>query len=142
MTVHMGGLAFALVITLQTPVTDEAGTTGDRTFELEEVSVFDLGRRGSDLIRGRRATVGETAEKEVKGIPELHSANPLFGAFSLGPHDDEGEQRSYAFVLDESAGTGAGYDRLLIDANGDGDLSDARDLSVLADPPAGALSRG
>jgi hypothetical protein len=55
---------------------------------------------------------------------------------------EPGNQRSgtaYHFALDESGGTGAGYDRLYLDLDRDGNLVDESPLTPLADPPAGAL---
>ena len=53
-----------------------------------------------------------------KGLPKLISANPLYFEARLGP-----DQSAFALVLDESKGTGKGYDLLYVDSRGDGDLS-------------------
>jgi hypothetical protein len=55
----------------------------------------------------------------LKGRPKLVSSKPLRFEVRLGP-----EQSPFALVLDESKGTGKGYDLLYVDANGTGDLSD------------------
>jgi len=60
----------------------------------------------------------------LKGPPKLVSANPRFFEIKLGP-----DPISYAFVLDESKGTGQGYDRLYIDTEGNGNLANAKPMT-------------
>jgi hypothetical protein len=50
----------------------------------------------------------------IRREPKSASTRPLYGVM----------ERGFAFRLDESNGTGTGYDRLLIDFNGNGDLGD------------------
>jgi len=45
----------------------------------------------------------------------------------------------FYLAIDESAGTGTGYDRLYFDCNCNGDLSDEKPLRSLKDPPRAAL---
>ncbi len=54
---------------------------------------------------------------ELKKEPPATSSQPLYGRFY-------GEDMRLVFRLDESKGTGKGYDRLLLDLNHNGDLSD------------------
>ena len=58
-------------------------------------------------------------EQKPAGEPKYASSNPAYFALKLGP-----KQAASTIVLDESGGTGTGYDRLYADANGNGSLSD------------------
>lgn len=65
---------------------------------------------GSRLSTERPATIARE--------PKAASKRPLYGTFT--------SEKTYAvpFRVDESKGTGSGYDRLLVDWNGNGDLTD------------------
>ena len=58
--------------------------------------------------------------EKISAKPILFSKRPLYGALTMG----EGEDTAFVCVLDESRGTGSGYDTLYIDANNNEDLSD------------------
>jgi len=60
----------------------------------------------------------------LKGQPKLVSANPRFFEIRLGP-----DQATHALILDESKGTGTGYDRLYLDAEATGNLADAKPVT-------------
>lgn len=57
---------------------------------------------------------------EVKKMPDCKSKHPLFSVLP-GHNEREG---GMLMLLDESEGTGKGYDRLIVDLNGNGDLTD------------------
>jgi hypothetical protein len=64
---------------------------------------------------------GTSPQRQLTGEPKYASAEPAYFELKLGP-----KQTPYTLVLDESKGTDQGYDRLYVDANGDGDLRDAK----------------
>jgi hypothetical protein len=62
---------------------------------------------------------------QVKHYPPFRSAKPLCGNWLAGMRGPDGNVTAgYYFAVDESGGTGSGYDTLYIDANGDLDLTD------------------
>lgn len=69
-------------------------------------------------LEGKRAPA-----QPLKGQPKYASERVLFFELKLGP-----EQTAFALALDESRGTDTGYDRLYVDANADGDLSDEQPI--------------
>jgi len=104
-------------------------------FELEEVSGFGLGR-------AHHCPCTNEAAGDVT-YPAFSSDKPRYGQLPVDM--TFGEQQSgtqYHFAIDESGGTGAGYDRLYIDLNRDADLSNERALTPLDDVPEGALLAG
>ena len=52
--------------------------------------------------------------------PQYTSTNPLYGAYYLG----NGLDTTIVFVIDESMGTGTGYDIVYVDSNNNEDLTD------------------
>lgn len=56
--------------------------------------------------------------KAIAREPKAASKYPLYGVFKSG------EKYALPFRVDESKGTGKGYDRLMVDLNGNGDLRD------------------
>lgn len=111
------------------------------TFELKEISTFDA----PDVVRSR-LLVGAFSEcqtepdKNVKAYPSFKSDKPLYGSLQVGGAPTEPDTGyHYAFALDESAGTGQGYDRLYLDTNLNGDLTDDACLSPTKDVPEKAL---
>ncbi len=117
------------------PPTDAAA------FELKEISTFDA----PDVVRSRLLVGAYTQcqaepDENVKSYPSFKSDKPLYGSLQVGgaPTDaDTGYH--YAFAFDESAGTGKGYDRLYLDTNLNGDLTDDACLSPMKDVPQKAL---
>jgi hypothetical protein len=69
---------------------------------------------GQKLILGARPT------ETLSSLPRTRSARPLFGAATLG----RGGDTTLSFLLDESKGTGKGYDLLVIDRNNNESLAD------------------
>lgn len=127
----------------------------DGDYPMQPVSVFvEDGRSGIQyLARGERgwwntdtdgkvvwvdkATKWKTSPfKEVKAYPRLKSSRPLYGGVNFGKGRIEpGKGSPYYFVVDESGGTGNGYDRLYFDLNHDFDLTNDSELIPLEDPP-------
>ncbi len=73
---------------------------------------------------------------EVAAYPELSSERPLYGAIDFGRGRIEPDGKPYYFVVDESQGTGGGYDRLIFDLDRDLDLTNDPVQEPLQDPPA------
>ena len=63
---------------------------------------------------------GERPRELLSKEPEYKSARPLYSAVELGDAKD----RFITLVVDESKGSGSGYDTLYVDANNNGDLTD------------------
>jgi hypothetical protein len=72
------------------------------------------------------ALTGDKVLHLIKKLPKLVSKKPMAQAYRIDSMDDS---RLLFVVLDESKGTGKGYDRAYIDANRNGDLSDDKPLS-------------
>jgi len=105
---------------------------GMQAFELAEVSGFGVGR-------GHHCPCTNEAVGDVT-YPAFSSDKPLYGQLPVDmSFGDHGAGALYHFALDESGGTGAGYDRLYIDRDRDADLSDEPAIAPLDDVPEGAL---
>jgi hypothetical protein len=61
---------------------------------------------------------------EVKKLPDCKSKHPLFSVLARQDGRGRGSEHGMLFLFDESQGTGKGYDRLIVDLNGNGDLTD------------------
>ena len=121
---------------------DARGTSDEAAAVLQEVSVFEkTGTRDpSDLARGQIVACKVEPDKEVKVYPKRRSAHPFYGSIQFGKSlVDPGTGMQFHFLLDESAGTGKGYDRLYFDANRDLDLTNDLVLRPMKDPPANAV---
>ncbi len=106
----------------------QAAAPEDAAFDLKEISVFDipLPVRFS-FIFGQFVTCQTEPNEQVQRYPQFISERPLYGSLIVGPLP--GSRNSglcYHFAVDESAGTGRGYDRLYFDAGLDLDLTDDR----------------
>ena len=64
----------------------------------------------------------------LKGKPKFASESPLYGCVSLRAYTEPG--REILLALDESKGTGKGYDTLYLDMNKNRDLSDDAPVSA------------
>jgi len=96
-------------------------TSNNGTYKLREVSVFDAGK--DHFIRGQMCRCQDKPCPEVKNYPAFVSQVPIFGSVRFGARSDETNSgRLFYFAVDESRGTGKGYDRLYFDGNGDLDL--------------------
>lgn len=110
------------------------------TFTLDEASVFDTsGRVAQYLTTGQQTSCNNRPVRGVK-YPDYKSDSPLYGTTHISGRTAGSRTRnSYYFVIDESGGTGKGYDRLYIDLNGNQDLTDETPLSRQVNPPNAAL---
>jgi len=127
----------------------------DGDYPLESVSVFvEDGRSNiTDLTRGSWAWWERAPDEYVlwvdketnwktiahKGItyPALKSGRPLYGAIDFAKGKVEpGKGTPYYFVVDESQGTGKGYDRLHFDLNRDGNLPNDGGMEPMESPSA------
>jgi hypothetical protein len=113
------GLAFRIL---------SAGETNQNiTFKLREVSVFDAGK--DRFMRGQMCRCQDKPFPEVKNYPAFTSQAPIFGSVRFGASADQTNSGLlFCFAVDESRGTGKGYDRLYFDGN--------RDLDLRNDPVA------
>ncbi len=114
---------------------------GELTFDLEEVSTFQTpGLMHALFIMGHPALCTVTPDPNAHKYPGFVSGAVLYGAVELPRGFWETEQgRLYAFAIDESAGTGTGYDRLYFDLDRDGDLTNDPPRARLPVPPPGAI---
>jgi hypothetical protein len=85
----------------------------------------------SELYTGQSSTyqpryADQEAASRLKSLPNLVSEEPKYEMFPL---DGLGDESLLAVVLDESQGTGKGYDTAFIDTDRDWDLSDEAPLS-------------
>ena len=99
----------------------EANAASGRVFKLREVSVFGAGN--DNFLRGQMCRCQDKAFSEVAHYPAFVSQVPIYGSVRFGGRPDETNSGAvYYFAVDESCGTGKGYDRLYFDANRDLDL--------------------
>ncbi|HUV63336.1 MAG TPA: hypothetical protein VMW24_05515 [Sedimentisphaerales bacterium] len=117
--------------------------TNQLVFDMEEVSVFDLDDEISrDFLRGQTIFRDHQAGRGRPGqYPHFNSAEPIHGMISFAgkPVGQSPPRMYYHLAIDESVGTGTGYDRLYFDRNGDGDLADEKPLMPVKDPPKAVL---
>ncbi|MBM4026648.1 MAG: hypothetical protein FJ280_14785 [Planctomycetes bacterium] len=112
---------------------------GEWTFKLKEVSAFDLTEQAREFAEGQRAICGASPDPNVRVYPRFTSQQPLYGRVSFADRTAEPAPRTtYRLALDESKGTGQGYDRLYFDRNQDGDLTNDKVLPARANPAPGA----
>jgi hypothetical protein len=124
------------------PLGGSAGLAHARTFRLKEVSAFDLTEQTRALGEGQRAWCSDKSDPNVAAYPQFASRQPIYGKVNFGDPPDRPDPRTiYHFALDESGGTGRGYDRLYFDLNRDGDLTTDKVLSAQKNPPKGAALR-
>ena len=108
-------------------------------FNLDEVSVFEVGELSRYFLRGQGTSCKDEPYRPVK-YPVFKSEKPLYGRISFAGRTAEFHAPAgYHFALDESAGTGKGYDRFYFDHNCDLDLTNDTPLASLQNPPDGAL---
>jgi hypothetical protein len=112
----------------------------EKVVNLKEYSAFDAGVQ--EFLRGEMGPCVAQAFKEVKTYPRFRSSKPLYGkVIFAGDYVDPTKGVTCYYALDESKGSGQGYDRLYFDANRDLDLSNDPPLKAQK-PPAGALLPG
>ncbi len=109
--------------------------------ELSRVSAFDISVR-RDFVDGLTGRCQIDPFDEVARYPVFVSARPLYGAVEFpGLPTEEGAETRIFCALDESSGTGTGYDRLLLDLDRDLDLAGEAPLELVKYPPAAARRR-
>ncbi|MBN2133344.1 MAG: hypothetical protein JW741_27850 [Sedimentisphaerales bacterium] len=110
-------------------------------FPLQEIPVFDVPVTvHREFIFGAYADCQTEPAEAVKQYPAFKSDKPLYGSFQVGGERTEPEAGyHYAFALDESKGAGLGYDRMYIDLNLNGDLTDDSCCLPMKDVPDKAL---
>ncbi len=122
--------------------TEEAGNeeqTRPLEFNLGEVSVFDVGEIFQDFLRGQSTFCNRRPHRPIK-YPAFKSQKPLYGSIDFAERSAESHTPGrYNFAIDESAGTGKGYDRLYLDLNCDLDLTNDTPLASLQNPPKWTL---
>jgi len=98
------------------------GSAGARVFELEDTPAPRFA--ALDASRRRVAPVDAVPERPpgLRGVPELVAEEPLFGAVPLGGAEAPGGW--LYFAVDKRKPTARRYDRLYLDLDRDGDLSD------------------
>jgi hypothetical protein len=109
-------------------------------FDMEEFSVLEYdGPHGSRLRMGQY--VRECSDKpneKVTAYPAFKSDKPIYGTatfdMSLVRY---GTGIDYCFAIDESGGTGTGYDRFYFDADHNLDLTDDPAVALMEEVPAG-----
>ena len=114
-------------------VAGETGT-GDETFKLRDVSAFEFGVEG--FLRGQSGECEDKPSPNVKAYPAFASKKPIYGSVHF--YQDRKQPNSGQIVyyaVDESQGTGKGYDRLYFDANGDLDLRNDPVIKPQGHPP-------
>lgn len=134
-----------LVLTLGTmgpTVVSTAGGTESRAaeFKLEPFSILAYdGPLKYSLRMGQPVVVeNQGPSAEVRDYPPLKSEKAIYGQAVLGGHPFDGSSgEHFHFVIDESGGTGGGYDRLVLDLNKDLDLTNDPVINKDADPPKG-----
>jgi len=73
---------------------------------------------------GAYGSLSAVKPAQVKKLPATQSKYPLFSALAREGGGRRMVEDGMVFMLDESGGTGKGYDRLVVDLNGNGDLTD------------------
>lgn len=125
-------LVFAVLARLRA-----ASPTGERVFTLREVSAFEAGE--NEFVRGQNGETQTNQYKEVKAYPPFASSKPIYGLVRLGvDYRVQGSGTICYFAIDESKGTGKGYDRFYFDSNHDLDLCNDTVVKPLENPPSGA----
>jgi hypothetical protein len=77
-------------------------------------------RRSGVYVQGQYTRPRTRSEERLSAEPRYRSKVPLYAALRFGKNGDT----RYTIVLDESKGTGRGYDMLYADRNNNGDLTD------------------
>jgi len=134
-------LLACLAVTGTAAVLARMGGGEEKAFPLEGVSVFDLPEQaGQQFLVGQRIVCTDKADPNVSQYPKFTSSLPLYGAAEFAdPQDEDAPGEKYFFSLDESRGTGTGYDRLYFDLNHDRDLINDHPLAVQTNPPSATI---
>ncbi len=129
----IGALLTAIVAASETKPADEPIIV-----PLEKVSAFkeSQDQPNLSLVRGHLMSCQTQPAGEVKTYPRLKSSKPLYGEAEFDRnYFDRKPGIKFAFVIDESGGTGKGYDRLYFDDDQDRDLTNHPVVKPMKDPP-------
>ncbi|MCP4708270.1 MAG: hypothetical protein GY869_06575 [Planctomycetes bacterium] len=119
-----------------------------QTFDLEEFSPQgDESTKEIYALRyGQYAPTSNEPDEKVKAYPKLKSEKPVYGSFTLddGFFPSNRPGATFCFVVDESQGTGKGYDRFYLDLNNDFDLTNDKPVkpTEIPEPPKQTASGG
>jgi hypothetical protein len=134
---------FPLLAWLGVLLSPLTGAAADRSADerivvpLRSISIFDEGEPEAMLYSGQTVRSDTQPAAEVKNYPRLKSTRALYGQAEFDrQYFDNKQGIRFAFVIDESDGTGSGYDRLYFDFNQDLDLTNDPVLEPMKDPPA------
>jgi len=135
---HRVYAATAAVVLLFSP----AAGASESVFALEEVSTCEVVQQVPALAQGHQAICTKEPSPGVRAYPAPKSDKPVYGSAQFGSlWEEKNPALLYHFVADESGGTGAGYDRLYVDLNGDKDLTNDAPASLRKDSPTELLLR-
>jgi hypothetical protein len=124
----------ALLILTAQPASGGEQQSGRAEFPLTEVS-------GLGTWSGQHCPCTDKPESGVT-YPTFLSANPLYGSVRVdASFVDPKAGVVYRFALDESAGTGRGYDRLYVDLDRDNNLANETPIARLENPPSTVLEK-
>jgi len=121
-----------------------------KTFELKEFSVFEEKQSENTyyLRSGQYVMIEKNkSNPNVQAYPKFKSSKPIYGSVTFGgsPMDSFSSQcprQEFFFVVDESKGTGKGYDQFYFDSNRDLDLSNDQPLNGAPKPAANDQMEG
>ncbi len=118
------------------PVTNAADANA-LEIRMTEVSVFELPREiGTRFLRGRTVRCTDSRTPSIT-YPQDLGAKAAYGAVRIPDAlGDQGTRGGFCFAL---AATGARYDRLYFDCDGDGDLSEETPVGPREAVPSTAL---
>jgi len=137
-TIQHGLLVSCVFLALAASVSFGRGK--ELEFPLEVVCPYDVPKELRwDFVRGQAVECTVHPDPNVTAYPPLSSDKPLYGSVQLpsgflSPPTDPG----YYFVIDESKGTGTGYNRLFFDFDRDADFTDEAPILPNEDPPKDA----
>lgn len=114
----------------------------DKTeFPLKEVSVYQAGIEIMQV--GEQTVCTSASQMQAASAPRLKSARALQGMVMLNRDAKApASEVRMNFVIDESQGTGKGYDRLLLDLDHDGNFTKDKPVAALKEAPAGGIPQG
>ena len=162
------GLGMVLALAAALARTGDGGTAASRpaadeqadavTFDMRKVPLGDLlAKRTNPELRqfciGARVALTPIPPDQRARYPKLVSDNALQGTLTVflsgGAMEDEPNSTGspaapktsgHAFFVDETAGTGKGYDRLFFDVDGDGNPMNDPPAKTVAKSPLGETS--
>ncbi|MBI9017616.1 MAG: hypothetical protein JEZ07_10190 [Phycisphaerae bacterium] len=144
-------LVILTMLALPGPVTKAFAAEKAQTFDLKKVSLLDIDIPPSSryMVMAPHYAPGILTSKSpkddnVKAYPKLKSDKPLYGHLLLGSSYTISDSRNKKmfFVLDESKGTGKGYDTITVDANFDNDLTNDKAVNIAKKSPLDFMNSG